>query len=151
MGTREDRIMAVANALSEATLRYAANETSAAEFVEELTGFMSDDVVFWSNYNPTWEPLRPLFAERRGIDEIVTRYDYENEHELIEHGSGVPFDIAFVEDALYYSQRETAAFFGKPSVTWDMVTEVEFRNGLIARIRMFVDCAPIEQLCGIPG
>ena len=90
MATHEDAILAVAGALSEATVRYAANEISAAEFVAELTGFMSDDIVFWSSYTPSWEPLRPLFAERRGIDEIVARYDYENEHEVIEHGSGVP-------------------------------------------------------------
>lgn len=132
-------------------MRYAANEISATEFVEELTGFMSDDIVFWSNYTPSWEPLRPLFATRRGIDEIVARHDYENEHEVIEDGSGVPFDIAVAGDTLYYSQRETASFFGKSSVTWDMVTKIEFRNGCIAGIRMFVDPAPIEQVYGAPS
>lgn len=74
MATRDDEILAIAGALSAATGRYAANEISATEFVQELTGYMSDDIVFWSNYTPSWEPLRPLFVERRGIDEIVARY-----------------------------------------------------------------------------
>jgi hypothetical protein len=91
---------------------------SAAEFVRELTGLMCDDI-FWSNYSPSWGPLRPLFAKCRGIDEIVARYDYENEHEVIEHGSGVPFDIAVVGDTLYYAQRETASFFGRPRSSRD--------------------------------
>lgn len=72
-------------------------------------------------------------------------------HEVIEHGSGVPFDIAVAGDTLYYPQRETASFFGKPLVTWDMVTKVDFRDGRIAGIRMFVDAAPIEQVYGAPG
>lgn len=59
MATQEDVMLAVAGILSEATVRYAANEISAAEFVAELTGFMSDDIVFWSNCTPSWEPLRP--------------------------------------------------------------------------------------------
>ena len=92
-----------------------------------------------------------MFAERRGIDEIVARYDDENEHEVIEHGSGVPFDIAVAGDTLSYAQRKTASFFGKPPVTWDMVTKVESRDGRIAGIRMFVDAAPIEQVYGAPG
>lgn len=135
-------------ALSGSTGRYAANEISAAEFVQELTGYMSDDIVFWSNYTPSWEPLRPLFAERRGIDEIVARYDYENEHEVIEGGSGVPFDIAITGETLYYTQTETASFFNKPSVTWDMVTKIEFRDGRITIIKMFLDPAPIEKVYG---
>ena len=112
---------------------------------------MAADVVFSSNYTPSWEPLRPLFGERRGIDEIVARYDYENQHEVIEHGSGVPSDMAIGLDTLYYSQRETASFFGRPPVTWDMVTKIEFRDGRISGIRMFVDPAPIEQGYGAPG
>ncbi len=152
MATEKDVILAVADALSEATARYAAKEISAAEFVRELTGLMSDDIAFWSNYTPSWEPLRPLFAERNGIDEIIDRYDYEKEHEVIEDGSGVPFDIAVADDTLYYAQTETASFFGNSTlVTWDMVTKVEFRDGLIAGIRMFVDPAPIEQIYGAPS
>lgn len=151
MATHDDTILAIAGALSAATARYAADEISAAEFVQELTGYMSDDVVFWSSYIPSWEPLRPLFAERRGVDDIVSRYDYENEHEVIEHGSGVPVDIAIAGNTLYYTQRETASFFGKPSVTWDMVTKIEFRDGRIATIRMFVDPAPIEEVYRASG
>ncbi|MBT8212872.1 MAG: hypothetical protein KJN71_06975 [Acidimicrobiia bacterium] len=92
-----------------------------------------------------------MFAERRGIDEIVARYDYEYEDEVIEHGSGIPYDMAVTGDTLYYSQRETASFFGKPPVTWDMVTKVDFRNGRIASIQMFVDASPIERVYGAPG
>ncbi len=145
MATQEDAILAIAGALSEATGRYAANEISAAEFVQDLTGYMSNDIVFWSNYTPSWEPLRPLFTERRGIDEIVARYDYENQHEVIEDGSGIPFDIAVAGDTLYYTQTETASFFGKQSVTWEMVTKIDFREGLITNIKMFLDTTPIEE------
>lgn len=53
MATRDDEILAIAGALSAATGRYAANEISATEFVQELTGYMSDDIVFWSNYTPS--------------------------------------------------------------------------------------------------
>ncbi len=150
MESRDDAILTISGALSATTSRYAANEISAAEFVQELTGYMADDIVFWSNYTPSWEPLRPLFAERRGIDEIVARYDYENEHEVIEHGSGVPFDLAVAGNSLYYTQRETASFFGRPPVTWDMVTKIDFRGGRIASIRMFLDPAPIETVYGAP-
>ena len=87
-----------------------------------------------------------LFAERRGIDEIVTRYDYENEHEVIEDGSGMPVDIAVAGDTLYYTQREIASFFGKPPATWDMVTKMDFNAGRIASIRMFLDSGPIEAI-----
>ena len=114
MTEQEDAILTITGALSAASARYATNEISAAEFVRELTGYMADDIIFWSNYTPSWQPLRPLFAERRGIDEIVTRYDYENEHEVIEDGSGMPVDIAVAGDSLYYTQRKTASFFGKP-------------------------------------
>ncbi len=148
MVTQEDAILEITGALSAATARYAADEISAAEFVQELTGYMSDDIVFWSNYTPSWEPLRPLFSERHGIDDIVARYDYENEHEVIEHGSGQPFDIAIAGDTVYYSQRETASFFGRPAVTWDMVTKIEFRDGQISSIRMHLDAAPIEAAYG---
>ncbi len=145
MATQEDAILTIAAALSEATGRYAANEISASEFVAELTGYMSDDIVFWSSYTPSWEPLRPLFAERRGINEIVIRYDYENAHEVIEDGSGVPFDISISGETLYYTQTETASFFGKRPVTWEMLTKIVFRDGLITNIKMFLDPAPIEE------
>ena len=102
--------------------------------------------MFWSNYTPSWEPLRPLFAERRGIDEIVARYDYENDHEVIEDESGLPFDIAASGETLYYTQRETASFFGKRPVTWDMVTKIDIRDERITNIKMFLDPAPIEAV-----
>lgn len=151
MATEKDAILMIAMALSEATARYAANEIDAAEFVQELTGYLSDDIVFWSNYTPSWEPLQPLFAQRRGVDEIVARYDYENEHEVIEDGSGVPFDFAVTGETLYYTQTETASFFNKPSVTWDMVTKIDFRDGRITSIKMFLDPAPIEEAYPAPG
>lgn len=148
---QEEANMLVAGVLAATTARYAAKQISAADFAEELTKFMTADVEFWSNYTPSWEPLRPLFAECRSIEEIVARYDYENEHEVIEHGSGVPFDFAISGDVVYYTQRETAAFFGKSAVTWDMVTKIDFRDEKIARIRMFLDPTPIEEVYGAPG
>jgi ketosteroid isomerase-like protein len=86
-----------------------------------------------------------LFAERSGISDIIARYDYENQHERIEEGSGIPFDFAVSGDSLYYTQHETASFFDQPAVTWEMVTKIEFRDGRIASIRMFLDPAPIEE------
>ena len=105
--------------------------------------------MFLSNYTPSWEPLRPLFAERSGIDDIIARYDYENAHERIEHGSGIPFDFAVSGDSLYYTQHETASFFDRPAVSWEMVTKIEFCDERIASIRMFLDPAPIEKWYGI--
>lgn len=110
--------------------------------------YMTDDVEFWSNYTPSYEPLRPLFAPCRGVEEIVARYSYENEHEAIEHGTGVPYDLSISGDVIYYTQNETAASFDQPAVTWAMVTKVEFRDAKIARIQMFLDPAPIEEVYG---
>ncbi len=146
MTPEEETHMAIAAVLTEATAKYAAREISAAEFVQELTAYMTDDIEFWSNYAPSWEPLRPLFARRQGIDDIVARYDYETEHEVIGQGSGVPVDFAISGDVLYYTQNETATFFGKVAVTWDMVTKIEFRDGKVARIQMFLDSTPIENV-----
>jgi hypothetical protein len=112
---------------------------------------MTPGVVFRSNYTPSWEPLQPLFAACRGIDEIVTRYDYENDHEVIHDGSGMPLDLSISGDVLYYTQRETASFFNWAPVTWEMVTKIRFRDGKIAEILMFVDPAPIEAAYGNPA
>jgi ketosteroid isomerase-like protein len=140
--------MAVVEVMTVATTRYAAGEITAAEFAQQLTMYMTNDVEFWSNYTPSYEPLRPLFGSCRGIDEIVARYSYENEHEVIEHGTGLPYDVSISGDVIYYTQKETAAFFDKTAVTWDMVTKVEFRDGKIARLQMFLDSAPIEEFYG---
>ena len=141
---QEEAKLAIAAVLGEAAKRYSEGHLTATEFIGELTGYMSADVVFRSNYVPSWEPLRPLFAECRGIEQIVARYDYENAHETILEGSGLPVDPAVAGDVLYYTQRETARFFDGRPVTWDMVTKVTFYAGLITRIDMFVDPAPIE-------
>ena len=126
--------------------RYSAGETTATETAKQLSKFVTNEVVFWSNYTPSWEPLRPLFRERRGVDEILERYAYEHEHERIEDGSGVPTDIAVAGNVAYYSQRETATFFEHRPVTWEMVTRVRFRDGRMARFEMYLDSAPIEAV-----
>lgn len=150
MPSRKEVNMAVVGAMTAAVTKYGAGEISAAEFAQQLTLHMTDDVEFWSNYTPSYEPLRPLFAPCRGVDEIVARYSYENMHEVIRHGSGVPFDFSISGDLVHYTQNETAAFFGKTAVTWDMVTKVEFRDGKIARLQMFLDSVPIEEVYGSP-
>ena len=43
--------------------------------------------------------------------------DYENMHEVIQHGSSVPFDFSISGDVVYYTQNESAAFFDKTAVT----------------------------------
>ncbi len=144
----EEANLAIAAVLAATTEKYTAGEISAAEFVQELTAYMAPDVVFRSNYIPSWEPLRPLFAECRGIEEIVARYDYENEHEVIHEGSGMPFDFSIAGDVIYYSQHETASFFDRAPVTWDMITKLSFHETKIARIEMFLDLAPIEAVYG---
>lgn len=53
MAAQDDAILAIARALSEATGSYAANEISARKFVQDLTGYMSSEIVFWSNYIPS--------------------------------------------------------------------------------------------------
>ena len=50
---------------------------------------------------------------------------------------------------MYSTQRESASFFGRDPVTWDMVTKITFRDGKIAKIEMFLDPAPIEATYGI--
>ena len=130
--------------LTAATARYTAKQISAAEFAQQLLECMTEGIVFRSTYTPTWEPLRPLFAPRQGIDEIVARYDYENEYEVIHDGSGMPVDLSISGDVAYYTQRETASFFDREPVTWDMVTKIRFHEGKIAEITMFVDATPIE-------
>jgi ketosteroid isomerase-like protein len=147
----EEANMGTATVLTAAVAKYTAHEISATEFALLLTGCMIPDVVFRSNYTPSWEPLQPLFAECRGIDEIVARYDYENDHEVIHDGSGMPLDLSISGDVLYYTQRETASFFDRAPVTWDMVTKIRFRDGKIAEIMMFVDPAPIEAAYGTPA
>lgn len=46
---------------------------------------------------------------------------------------------------MYYTQRETASFFGRAPVTWDMVTKIRFRNTKIAEMEMFLDPAPMKR------
>jgi ketosteroid isomerase-like protein len=145
MGSTEDANVQVLGQLAVLAKQYASGQISGVELGRELSSFMSPDVEFRSNYVPSWPPLRPLFAARRGIDAIVDRYDYEQEHETIEDDSGVPYGIAVAGDVAYYSQRETASFLDGPTVTWDMVTRVAFRDGRIARLRMYLDAAPIER------
>jgi hypothetical protein len=140
--------MHVVGLLTAITKKYIAKEITANEFIQKLTNYMTDDVVFWSNYTPSWEPLRPLFSERYGIEEIVERYDYEDRYEEIKGGSGAPFDFSISGDVVYYSQHETASFFNKEDVTWDMVTKIQFKDGKIAHIDMFLDSAPIEKVYG---
>ncbi len=114
---QEEANTAVVEVMTRAATKYATGEISATEFAQQLTLYMTDDVEFWSNYTPSYEPLRPLFAPCRGVDEIVARYSYENENEAIEHGSGIPYDSSISGDVMYYTQTETAAFFDKPA-TW---------------------------------
>jgi ketosteroid isomerase-like protein len=126
--------------------KYAAKEITAEDLAQESTQYMTDDVVYWSNYIPSWEPLRPLYSERYGIGGIIERYDYE--HKVEQFKEGVPTDFAISGDVAYFSQHETASFFNKEDVTWDMVTKVTFREGKIARLEMFLDFAPIEEAYG---
>jgi hypothetical protein len=58
---------------------------------------------------------------------------------------------AITGDTLYYTQTETASFFNKRLVTWDMVTKIEFRDGRITNIKMFLDLVPIEEGCLTSG
>jgi len=54
-------------------------------------------VALWHGDIDTNSPLataRPLFSRRQGIDEIVARYDYDNENEIIHEGSGMPVDLS---------------------------------------------------------
>jgi hypothetical protein len=129
--------------------RYTQGRIDASETIAELAGYLTSDVVFWSNYTPTWEPLRPLFCERHGVDDIVERYAYEQQHERIEGGTGGLEGFAVAADMAYYGQRETAAFFEHRPVTWEMVTRVGFRDGRIARIEMFLDARPIEAVYAV--
>lgn len=145
---QEQQNMQVAGLLTATTKKYTAKEITAKDLARELTKYMTDDVVYWSNYTPSWKPLRPLFSERHGIKEIIERYDYEDKHEEIKGGSGVPFDFSINGDVMYYSQHEVASFFNKKDVTWDMVTKIQFRDGKIARIEMFLDSTPIEKIYG---
>ena len=146
----EEANLETAAVLTAAAARYTAADISGAEFAQQLLDCLTEDVIFRSTYTPTWEPLRPLFAECRGIDEIVARYDYENDHEVIHDGSGMPVDVCIAGDVVYYTQRETASFFDRDPVTWDMVTKIRFRGGKIAEINMFVDASPIEAAYGSP-
>lgn len=147
---QEEANLETAAVLTAAAARYTAGEISGAEFAQQLLGCMTEDVIFRSTYTPTWEPLRPLFAQCRGIDEIVARYDYENDHEVIHDGSGMPLDLSISGDVVYYTQRETASFFDRDPVTWDMVTKIQFRDAKITEINMFVDSSPIEAAYGSP-
>ena len=148
MTLQDQQNLQIAIALTSITKKYTDKEITASEFAIEMTKYMTDDVVFWSNYIPSWEPLRPLFSERRGIKEIIERYDYENKHEEIKGGTGTPFDFSISGDVIYYSQHETASFFNKQDVSWYMVTKMKFKDGKIARIEMFLDSSPIEKIYG---
>ncbi len=50
---------------------------------------------------------------------------------------------------IYYSQNETASFFDKELVTWNMVTKIIMNEGKISRIEMYLDSTPIEEVYGI--
>ena len=145
---REEANLETAAVLSAAAAKYTAKEISAGDFARRLVECMTEDVIFRSTYTPTWEPLQPLFADCWGVDEILARYDYENDHEVIHGGSGMPLDLAISGDVVYYTQRETASFFDRDAVAWEMVTKIRFKDAKIAEITMFVDSAPIEAVYG---
>ena len=93
----EQKNMQVIGILAERSGKYIAKEITADQFAKELSNYMNEDIVFWSNYNPTNESLKPLFAQRNGISEILTRYDYEDKHEKIKEGTGLPSDFSIKE------------------------------------------------------
>lgn len=126
--------------------QYISKAITAVEFANELSKYMTEDVVFWSNYTPKEERLRPLFMERQGIKEIMERYDYESKHEKIKEGTGLPTDISVNENVIYYSQDETASFFDGEEVTWKMVTKIIIEGEKIKRLEMYLDSAPIEAV-----
>ncbi len=144
----EQNNMQVIGILAETAGKYIAKEITADQFAKELSNYMAEDIVFWSNYTPTNESLKPLFAQRNGINEILERYDYEEKYEKIKEGTGLPVDFAIKGNAIYYSQNETASFFDKEEVTWDMVTKITMKEGKISRIEMYLDSAPIEKIYG---
>ncbi len=60
---QEEANMQIAAVLSAVAAEYTAQEISATEFARQRPGARPPDVVFRSNYTPSWEPLRPLFTE----------------------------------------------------------------------------------------
>mmetsp|Transcript_7077 Transcript_7077/g.15682 ORF Transcript_7077/g.15682 Transcript_7077/m.15682 type:complete len:117 (+) Transcript_7077:100-450(+) len=109
LSEKEQMNLQLIGMMTATTGKYTAKEITASQLAEELVKFVTDDVVFKTNYTPSWEPLRPLFSECRGIKDIIARYDYEEKHEKIK--TGVPEDFAIAGDVMYFSQNEIASFF----------------------------------------
>ncbi len=142
----EQKNMLVVETLAVTTGKYVSKEITAEQFAKELSNYMTEDIVFWSNYIPSDESLKPLFAQRNGIEAILDRYDYEDKYEKIKEGTGLPFDFAIKGNTIYYSQIETASFFDRQEVTWNMLTKITLKEGKISRIEMYLDSAPIEKI-----
>lgn len=146
MTSQENENLQILQQISAIQSRYVAGEIGADEFGGELAKFLAPDVVFWSNYTPSWEPLRPLFATRHGPREIADRYVLEHELETIEPGTTPPFDICTAADVAYLTVEETASWFGRRPVTFTFVLKVRFQDGTIKRLDMYLDPTPIEQV-----
>jgi len=50
--------------ISQISSQYISSAINAQDFAKELVKYMTDDIIFWSNYTPSWDPL-------------IKRYDYE--------------------------------------------------------------------------
>jgi len=128
--------------------KYLSGKISDDEFNDKLRNYVSEDIVFWSNYTPSDDRLKPLFVTRNGISEIIDRYKYEVEHEKIKEGTSAPYDLSAAGDIIYTSTKETASFFDGAFVTWDMLTKIKIQDGKIQRIDMYIDSRPIEEVYG---
>ena len=87
---REEANRETAAAPSAAAAEYTGKEISAGDFARQLVECMTEDVVFRSTDTPTWETAATAVCQfpGRGGHEILARYDYENDHEVIHGGIG---------------------------------------------------------------
>ena len=136
-------------ALLEAADQYLNKEIKAAQLSVELAKYVTEDVVYWSNYRPTNKNLQPYFMKRNGLHAILDLYEYELMRVQNDAKTTAPNDISITGNVMYYTQNRTASFMKGPKVSWKVLTKLTFDGNKISSIEQYLDPAMIEQKYGL--
>ena len=136
-------------ALFQATDQYLNKEIKAAQLSLELAKYVTEDVVYWSNYRPTNKNLQPYFMKRNGLHAILDLYEYELMRVQNDAATTTPNDISITGNVMYYTQNRTASFMKGPAVSWKVLTKLTFDGNKISSIEQYLDPAMIERKYGL--
>ena len=77
MATPEHPHMMTIGKLTALQERYVNGELLASEFAEAFSAHVTQDFVFACKFTPASDLLKPLFADRHGVEGLLERYRIE--------------------------------------------------------------------------